>query len=82
MIIPLPPSDCDPEDRHLLCQHAVELAVQDIVANAIAAGWQEEEVLVAIGAVADHLALSKAAHDELTMLLGEMRRRGDQSGSR
>nr|CAD6602653.1 hypothetical protein RKHAN_01180 [Rhizobium sp. Khangiran2] len=77
MIIPLPPADCDPEDRHLLCQHAVELAVQDVVANAVAAGWQEEEVLVAINDVCDHLALSKAANDELFALLKELRRRAE-----
>lgn len=74
MTIPAPPEDCDPEDRHLLCQNAIELAVQDVIATAVAAGWQEEEVLVAIGVVADHLVLSSAANDTLMALLGELRR--------
>lgn len=74
MTIPAPPEDCDPEDRNLLCQSAIELAVQDVIATAVAAGWQEEEVLVAIGVVADHLVLSKAAIDDLTMLLQALRR--------
>ena len=74
MTIPAPPEHCDPEDRHLLCQNAIELAVQDVIATAVAAGWQEEEVLVAIGVVVDHLVLSKAAIDDLTMLLHALRR--------
>lgn len=74
MTIPAPPDDCQPEDRHLLCQNAIELALQDVITTAVAAGWQEEEVLVAIGVVADHLVLSKAAIDDLTMLLQALRR--------
>lgn len=75
MTIPPPPADCDPEDRPLLCQQAIELAVQNTVAAAVAAGWDEQEVLVAIADVCDYLALSKAANDELLTLLKEMRRR-------
>ncbi|MET3587551.1 hypothetical protein ABID21_003679 [Pseudorhizobium tarimense] len=75
MIIPLPPADCYPEDRHLLCQHAVELAVQNVVASAVTVGWREDEVLGAISAVTDHLALSKAANDELIAFLKELKRR-------
>ena len=81
MNIPSPPATCDPEDRYLLCEHAIELAVQDVVEAAMKSGWNEEEVLVAIGAVADHLALSKAANDELLVLLMEMRRRPGQKAA-
>lgn len=51
------------------------MAVQDVVEAATKAGSNEEEVLVAIGAVADHLVLSKVANDELLFLLEKLRRR-------
>tara|TARA_R110002020_G_scaffold53905_8_gene150513 strand:- start:36886 stop:37080 length:195 start_codon:yes stop_codon:yes gene_type:complete len=48
---------------------------EDLVAAAGSAGWGEQEVIIAISDVCDHLALSKAANDELLILLKEMRRR-------
>jgi len=38
MDIPPPPKVCDHEDRYLLCQHAVELAVQDVLTAAVDSG--------------------------------------------
>ncbi len=75
MIIPPPPAKCEPEDRHLLCQGAVEIAVQDLVAAAIAAGWEEQDVLVAVSTVADHLVLAKRANEELLGILRDLHAR-------
>ncbi len=49
--------------------------MQDVVASAVEAGWNEEEALVAIGALSDHLMLGSASNDTLMALLAELRRR-------
>lgn len=72
MHIPPPTNDRDPENRHLLCQHAVESAVKDLVATAVASGWEEEEVLAAISDVSDHLMLKNAASEEFIRLLRDI----------
>lgn len=37
----------------MFCEHALELAVQHLVAAAVPSGWTEEEALVAIANIAD-----------------------------
>ena len=46
----LPPGD---PDRHLKCQEALDVALQEVAQAAIKAGWDQEEVATAIVEVAD-----------------------------
>jgi hypothetical protein len=69
---PVPPGD---ENRHLHCQMAVELPMQDIIENAVKAGWEETEVLTAIIEVADNLMLAHGENAELDALLKAMKRK-------
>lgn len=61
------------ENRHLWCQMAVEVPLQDLIGSAVAAGWNEVEVLTAIIEVADNLMLAHGANAELDALLKAMR---------
>lgn len=65
------------ESRHLICQMAVELPLQDIVDTAVAAGWKETEILSAMIAVADNLMLASGEISALNDILGELKRRRD-----
>lgn len=67
--IPPPTLPFGDPDRHLMCQMALELAVQDVVEAAMRAGWQEAEVLSAITEVADNLMLAAGANAELDALM-------------
>ena len=67
----VPPED---ENRHLHCQMAVELPLQDIIESAVSAGWREEEVLSAMTEVIDNLMLANVNNAELDALLKAMKR--------
>lgn len=70
----VPPED---ENRHLHCQMAVELPLQDIIESAMSAGWREEEVLSAMTEVIDNLMLANINNSELDALLKAMKRKLD-----
>lgn len=70
-----PPPPPDDENRHLLCQMAVELPLQDLIEEAVQAGWDETEVLAAIIEVADNLMLANVNNAELDALLRAMKRK-------
>lgn len=74
--IPAPPPP-DEENRHLLCQMAIELPLKDLIEAAVAAGWEETEVLTAIIEVADNLMLAHGHNAELNALLAELKRKLD-----
>ena len=67
--IPPPTLPFGDPDRHLMCQMAVELAVQDVIEAAVRAGWEEAETLSAIVEVADNLMLAAGADAELDALM-------------
>jgi hypothetical protein len=67
----VPPED---ENRHLHCQMAVDLPLQDIIESAVSAGWREEEVLSAMTEVLDNLMLAHINNSELSALLAAMKR--------
>jgi len=46
----LPPGD---PDRHLKCQEALDVALQEVAQAAIKAGWDQKEVATAIVELAD-----------------------------
>lgn len=73
----IPPPTVPPgnENRHLLCQMAVELPLQDLIESAVKAGWDEKEVLAAIIEVADNLMLAAGANAELDALLMALKRK-------
>ncbi|CDZ65563.1 Hypothetical protein NGAL_HAMBI2605_38360 [Neorhizobium galegae bv. orientalis] len=52
----------DDENRHLLCQMAIEIPLQDLIESAVNAGWDETEVLTAIIDVADNLVLAHGSN--------------------
>jgi hypothetical protein len=72
--IPPPPVPPDDENRHLHCQMAVELAIQDVIAAAVAAGWSPKETLSAITEVTDNLMLAHINTSELDALLKATKR--------
>lgn len=74
MGIPSPPP-ADDENRHLKCQMAIELPVQEIIAAAVKSGWKEEEVITAIIEVADNLMLAAGENAEVDALLKALKRR-------
>jgi hypothetical protein len=53
--VPAPSVPPDDENRHLLCQMAIEIPLQEIIAVAVKSGWEETEALTAIIEVADNL---------------------------
>ena len=75
--IPRPPVPPHDENRHLHCQMAVELPIQDVIEAAIAAGWSEEETLAAVIEVADNLMLANVNNAELDALLKALKRKLD-----
>ena len=74
---PSPTVPLDDENRHLFCQMAVELPIQDVIEAAMAAGWSEEETLLAIIEVADNLMLANFNNAELDALLKALKRKLD-----
>ena len=74
MHIPPPPIEFDEDDRILHCEQALEIAIQDLVEVAIAAGWDKTEVLVAITNLSDNLMLADSMDLTLNELLASFRR--------
>ncbi|WP_105430253.1 hypothetical protein [Neorhizobium sp. T6_25] len=75
--IPPPTVPEDAENRHLFCQMAIEIPLQDLIQAAVKAGWDEPEVLTAIIEVADNLMLAHGSNAELDALLKALRRKLD-----
>jgi len=73
--IPPPTVPPDDENRHLHCQMAVELPIQDVIEAAVIAGWTEAEALAAIIEVADNLMLAHGENAELDALLKAVKRK-------
>ncbi|CDZ52338.1 Hypothetical protein NGAL_HAMBI1189_44350 [Neorhizobium galegae bv. officinalis] len=72
--IPPPTVPADNENRHLFCQMAIEIPLQDLIQTAVRAGWDEPEVLTAIIEVADNLMLAHGSNAELDALLKALKR--------
>ncbi|WP_239999720.1 hypothetical protein [Rhizobium halophilum] len=83
MKIPAPPNALDAHNRQHLCQTALKGAFKEVVDEAMEAGWEEDEVIAAIGLLADHLLKVNAANDELIRLLEviHQQRRGKPAAS-
>jgi hypothetical protein len=75
--VPPPTVPLDDKNRHLFCQMAAELPLQDVIEAAIAAGWGEEETLAAIIEVADNLMRANVNNAELDALLKALKRNLD-----
>ncbi|MDR6818524.1 hypothetical protein J2X76_003701 [Neorhizobium sp. 2083] len=75
--IPPPTVAAGDENRHLLCQMAIEIPLQDVIQSAVNAGWNEVEVLTAIIEVADNLVLAHGANAEVDALIKALRRNLD-----
>jgi hypothetical protein len=73
--IPSPNVPKSDENRHLFCQMAVEPSLQDVVEDAMLAGWSEREILSAIIEIADNLMLASACNDDLKELLAVLKKR-------
>jgi hypothetical protein len=63
------------ENRHLYCQMAIFLPLQDVISAAERAGWDEVEVMSAIIEVTDTLMLGAGANAEVDELLKALRRK-------
>lgn len=62
MTIRSPGPNRQPEDRFLQCEQELEAAFQDLIAQAVKAGWGEREACVAITALADHNILASSCN--------------------
>ncbi|TAU80478.1 hypothetical protein ELI41_29680 (plasmid) [Rhizobium leguminosarum] len=65
----------DHPDRILKCQEAMHVAFMGLVAEALAAGWNERDVLVAITDLADNHMLMHMANDESEAALAQFFKR-------
>ncbi|WP_172745968.1 hypothetical protein [Neorhizobium sp. T7_12] len=72
--VPSPAVPAGDENRHLFCQMAIEIPLQEIIEAAVSAGWEETEVLTAIIDVADNLVLAHGSNAELDALLKALKR--------
>ena len=59
-----PRSDERDEDRFVLCEQEIEAAFQELVWQAVRAGWDEGEACAAIASLADHHILALNANEE------------------
>jgi hypothetical protein len=73
--IPPPTVPFGDDDRHYWCQMAVEIPLQDLIEDAIRAGWEETEVITAIIEVADNLMLAAGTNAEIEALLHALKRK-------
>ena len=64
----------DDPDRPILCQDALNAAVQELVGQATAVGWSDRETLAAIIEIADNSLLSLAANDDAELLIALLKR--------
>ncbi len=72
--IPPPTVPAGDENRHLFCQMAIELPMQDLIQAAVKAGWDEPEGLTATIEIADNLMLAHGSNAELDALLKALKR--------
>ncbi|KAB1086510.1 hypothetical protein F4V91_08765 [Neorhizobium galegae] len=72
--VPSPAVPAGDENRHLFCQMAIEIPLQDLIQSAVRSGWEETEVLTAIIEVADNLVLAHGSNAELDALLKALKR--------
>ncbi len=67
----LPPGD---PDRHLKCQEALDVALQEVAQAAMKAGWDQQEVAAALVELADAQVLAMiedgAVDDQIEWLFG------------
>lgn len=56
------------------CQEAIEAQLQELIAEAITAGWTKAETLAAVIEVADNLALGMGEEEELAAILAAVKR--------
>lgn len=56
------------------CQEAIEGQLQDLIADALQAGWSKAETLAAVIEVTDNLALGMGEEDELAAILAAVKR--------
>jgi hypothetical protein len=61
-------------DRFIECQEAIEGQLQELIADAMKAGWTEAETLAAVVEVAENLALGMGADEELRQILETVNR--------
>ncbi|WP_028749826.1 hypothetical protein [Rhizobium mesoamericanum] len=64
----------DDPDRDIRCQDALQFAFRDLVAASVKAGWNEQEVLEAIIALADDSLRRIGANDDAQALLDMLRK--------
>ncbi|CCM74379.1 hypothetical protein [Rhizobium mesoamericanum] len=64
----------DDPDRDIRCQDALQFAFHDLVAASVKAGWNEEEALEAIIALADDSLRRICANDDAQTLLDMLRK--------
>jgi hypothetical protein len=67
------------ENRHLFCQMAIFLPLQDVISAAEHAGWNEVAIMAAIIEVTDDLMLAAGANAEVDDLLKTLRRKMEGS---
>lgn len=72
MEITPPPAECPSLDRQRLCRSAIRPALIDVVQRSVNAGWDEEEVLIAVGLLSDHLLTANDASGDLVRMLQEI----------
>lgn len=56
------------------CQEALEGQLQDLIVDAVAAGWTKAETLAAVIEVAENLALGMGEDEELAAILAAVKR--------
>lgn len=66
-----PPNDKS-ADRFLDCQEAIETKLQELVAEAVEAGWGEQESLAAVIETAENLVLGAQANDDVMRQIRRM----------
>lgn len=71
--ISAPISDDDP-DRHLSCQEALQLAFEDILTAAAAAGWSEREIVAALIDLADNHMIGLREMQETSAIIALIKR--------
>ena len=64
----------DDPDRDIRCQDSLQLAFRDLVAASVEAGWDEQEALEAIIALADDTLRRTGANDDVQTLLDMLRK--------
>ncbi|TCR07290.1 hypothetical protein [Neorhizobium sp. JUb45] len=61
-------------DRFIECEEAIEGQLQELIADAMKAGWTEAETLAAVVEVAENLALGMGTDEELRQILETVNR--------